>query len=224
MLLGQGKKRSRRPQISVSMTDLAPIEAIRAELGGFLRSSKRYDRKLMHRWALNGNQALDALEHLLPYLVLARRRKLAELLLDRYPRQGYGHPKGGPHGAERRTAEIARLWQEMKRANAERRMLVHLEPVEPSLSDLAYTAGILDGEGWISANKPLVEVHSTDPELCAWLKSRFFGKCYVKRPRGGRRQLYVWRGTSVALQRMRGVELLMKVECKRERLTAKLVR
>jgi hypothetical protein len=67
--------------------------------------------------------------------------------------------------------------------------------------DIAYVAGIIDGEGSIcltSRNKnklpsPCVSVSSTDPELLFWIKSKFGGKILGRTSRETHhKQAYVW--------------------------------
>lgn len=81
-------------------------------------------------------------------------------------------------------------------------------------TDLAYTAGILDGEGSITLTKrakqnpyPVISVDSTDRELLEWLKTNF-GGCIVikKKTKDHHSQAWTWR-----LQQRAALSLLEKL-------------
>ena len=71
-------------------------------------------------------------------------------------------------------------------------------------TDLAYTAGIIDGEGCISIYRMKVFSHlalrvsvsSTDEWLCQFLKFSFGGHIYGPRRRGHNKPCWEWRITS----------------------------
>ena len=72
------------------------------------------------------------------------------------------------------------------------------------VKELAYAAGIIDGEGSISLTRnrksrwpsPQVSVASTDIELLDWLKVRFSGSIVQKKPRQPQHSLsYDWKLT-----------------------------
>ncbi len=73
-----------------------------------------------------------------------------------------------------------------------------------SISEAAYCAGIIDGEGSISLTRnrknrwpsPQVSVASTDKELVQWLRNRFGGSIVTKKPRKiNHSQSYDWKLT-----------------------------
>jgi hypothetical protein len=171
MLLGQGPKRCRRPQIAVAMKEEEVLDAIRAEYAGFIREKGRASQ-----WALNGQPALRVLREIRPHLVIERRQKLADLLLNS-PALNYA---GSAGEKATKIAHTEALFAEMKAANQIRLTEPpQVTPSDPLDADYAYLAGILDGEGWISRKHRRLEVWSTDPELPAWAASRFGGKVYV---------------------------------------------
>jgi hypothetical protein len=60
--------------------------------------------------------------------------------------------------------------------------------------DLAYLAGIIDGEGYIGiGNAPRLRVANTNPRLMEWLRCRFGGSIWTSRKRDGRsKALFTW--------------------------------
>jgi hypothetical protein len=72
------------------------------------------------------------------------------------------------------------------------------------IEELAYTAGLFDGEGSISlvrqknnrSHSPQVSVASTDYEVLHWLQERFGGSIVTKQPRHANHSVsYDWRLT-----------------------------
>jgi hypothetical protein len=70
-------------------------------------------------------------------------------------------------------------------------------------TELAYLAGIIDGEGWITAVRsrqtgkytPHVGVATTDLPLIEWIKNHFGGSVYTRTPQKGvgpRKTRYEW--------------------------------
>lgn len=186
MMLGQGKRRSRRAVVSIGMTDQNVIEAIRETAGGFIsvKQPKKENWQTMFHWRLNGIPAVELLEQLEPFLVIQRRKELARMLIDEYPRD------------QSIIGKVDRnqwLWERMQERNKERLPgLLELQPKAPTDDDCSYLAGILDGEGYIG-EKLRIEVSSTDPELMSWCKSRFAGGAYFwcARPAPAR-PMYQW--------------------------------
>jgi len=68
-------------------------------------------------------------------------------------------------------------------------------PLGPTLTDLAYTAGYLDGEGCFLWNRtPTVEVKNTYPKILQWLKSKYGGSVRLsKSSHNNSRSQYIWR-------------------------------
>ena len=71
-------------------------------------------------------------------------------------------------------------------------------------AEIAYTAGLFDGEGSISlvrqknnrSHSPQVAVASTDYEVLLWLRKRFGGSIVIKQPRKSSHSIsYDWRLT-----------------------------
>lgn len=174
MLLGQGRGRNRAPQISIGMTEPEPVEAACAAYGGRIdRKPGREGRQSMHNWRLRGNAAVDLLSMMLPYFVIERRKALAEMLVSDPIVTSYARGPGNS-----KVAHNEALYQRMKARNAVRLTeLPQIASRRPTAADIAYLAGILDGEGHIGP-KLRLEVASTDAELPAWLTSRFGGGCY----------------------------------------------
>lgn len=189
LLKNGGKLGLRTPALSVSMVVPEPINLMKVTLNGFLREHDppEPNRKRQFRWQIKGNPALEALEKIEPYLVIERRRQIARLLLEEYPRQGPGR-SSAPIA---RAAETEKLFQRMKEINAVRQADVEsyswrsVVAASPTPRQCAYGAAILDGEGWISDKKPLIQVVSTDPELISWMQTTFGGYIY-KTPMGAR--------------------------------------
>ena len=90
--------------------------------------------------------------------------------------------------------------------------------------DLAYAAGILDGEGSICLTKnrsgrwpsPQVAVASTDRELLDWLREQFSGSISIKKPRRSTHQVsYDWKLTDQnALRFLQLVRPYLRIERK----------
>lgn len=181
MLLQGGPGRPRRPQVSISMIDPEPLEALAESAGGFVRVRK--DGLIV--WRLNGNAALELLTRIRPWLIIERRRRLADVLLKEYPRE-----RGGTQGV--RANKIERLFEKMHRLNNVRQFppVIKTKPITDVRC--AYLAGILDGEGHIRPTL-VTEVWSTDPELPAWLSGVFGGGFYAGRKgHGAKRETWRW--------------------------------
>lgn len=225
MLLGQGPGRPRRPQLAAAMTDPKPVEHLADHLGGFLRTSPaRPERRRQAQtiWRVNGAAALSAAKAIEPYLVIERRRQLTRMLVERYP--AFDHRNISDKDATRRRHQaIDALWSDMRTVNAGRaQSLPHIERQDPTAEDWAYAAGILDGEGHITA-KQRVEICSTDPELIAWLNSRFAGGHMYDRGARDRNHNQIWLWTTSrstgGREFLRGVSRYLLVPRKRERAT-----
>jgi len=90
--------------------------------------------------------------------------------------------------------------------------------------DLAYAAGILDGEGSICLTKnrarrwpsPQVAVASNDRELLEWLRAQFGGSISIKQPRRSTHQIsYDWKLTDQnALRFLQLVRPYLRIERK----------
>ncbi len=90
--------------------------------------------------------------------------------------------------------------------------------------DLAYAAGILDGEGSICLTRnrvgrwpsPQVAVASNDRELLEWLRAQFGGSISVKKPRRSTHQIsYDWKLTDQnALRFLQLVRPFLRIERK----------
>lgn len=198
MLLNRGTNRARGPWVSVGLTDYEPLEFLREQVGGFISKPKTRNepRKDIRIWSIGDNAADALLKQLRPLLVIERRRSLAEAVIERYPTARHGRET--PESARKRRAEAEELFQWMRKRNDERlTALPELEPSDPREADFAYLAGILDGEGWINAASrgSLAEVHSTDPELPAFLMSKFGGRVHrmPENPNQNRRAIWSWR-------------------------------
>lgn len=210
-MLRPGPRRARRPQVAIGMTTPAPVEAAKAALGGFVRVQPRQrPNQDMHYWQISGGPALDALHALHPYLVIARRVALAEMLFDselvlRSHQWKYAHNEA--------------LFERMRARNAERLseppIFKRSRPRDP---DFAYLAGILDGEGHVSERR--IEVSSTDPELPAWLASKFDGSLYAYPARGNRRPQWTWKRSATGCRWAARVADLMLLPEKAEPLRA----
>lgn len=68
-------------------------------------------------------------------------------------------------------------------------------PLGPTPTDLAYTAGFLDGEGcFIWNNTVCVEVKTTYPKILHWLKKKYGGSFRLCKPKcGNARAQFHWR-------------------------------
>jgi hypothetical protein len=184
MLLKQGPRRSRRPQIAVAITELNVLEAVKAQYGGFIHTPHGH----VPTWQLNGMPALEVLRAIQPYLVMERRKQLARLLTENV----IVNRTDMVGSAGSKIAHNEALFQQMRRINSQRQTSVPwLTKSNPSDADIAYCAGILDGEGYVTNRK--IEVCSTDPELIGWLESRFEGNVYAVAARSERhRPLWRW--------------------------------
>lgn len=218
MLLNQGKGRSRRPEVSVGMTDENVIDELVASAGGFKRAVNSTGRKDMYYWRCSGGKALDLLKRVRPHLVIERRQKLADIVL------AYCEPKRGLRGPGARNARADRLISEkMRSTNAKRRKMVPSSAAvpkrNPSIADRHYLAGILDGEGYVSFEQRRIEVFSTDPELLAWLASRFGGGVYRgKGASEARRPTWRWKRAPTGCRWAAGVADLMLLQRKADEL------
>lgn len=208
MLLKQGPRRSRRPVVSIGMTDREPLEAIKSEVGGFIRTTRHDDptRKDMHVWQVNGRAALDLLAAVRPHLVMTRRQALADIVLDI------------PRNAHDKIAANEQRFREMRRRNKQRlREAPRFAAFDPGIPERAYLGGILDGEGHITS-RLRIEVPSTDPELPAWLAAGFGGGVYSYRARGARRPIWRWSRSPTDMDWAAGVAEHMCIPRKRQLL------
>lgn len=208
------KGRARRPVIAVSMTDPEPIEAM-ATLGGFVREKPgRGGRRTMYHWQANNFAALNVLETLLPFLVIERRRKIAELLTSDTVLPAVGVPS--------KIAHAEHLFRTMKEINAQRLDYVpEIKPKQPRTADWAYLAGLLDGEGYIGVERNTVQVASTDPEVLAWCRSRFGGGVYLNRrknPKPNHKPVWAWHSSRKNLKWTEKIAADMQIPRKREAL------
>ena len=173
-LLGQGKGRCRRPVLSFDCTHTQVVDAAIESFGGFRPQAQS------HRWRMNGSAAVDHLELIRPYLRLQRRRRLADALIE--------------DSMVRRTAVPYSKVAHMEDLHAHLQYLnsIHLRrlpsiPVQdPSPADIQYFAGMFDVQGTLRERTQQAEIVSVDPELPAWLKSRFGGNTYLLRRQRGR--------------------------------------
>lgn len=228
MLLRQGPGRPRRPQLSVSMTDPEPVEYLAEHLGGFLRThdaDPSNNRLAQRRWIVNGSPALSAARAMQPYMVVERRRNLVAMLSERYPE--FNHRNIPDKDATRRRhAAIDELWEAMRSSNKRRLSLPEFEPQSATIEDHAYAAGILDGEGHITQRDQRVEITSTDPELLAWLASRFpGGRIYdrgVRSERHNRTWLWAISPSTGGSEFLAGVSRYLLVPRKREQATSRV--
>lgn len=182
MLLGQGKGRCRRPQVTVAMADPSIPRDLSEALGGFVTM-----RSSVPAWNVYGSLALDILERVHPHLVIERRRSLGSLLLEHAPEL---RAAGG-----NKIMLTNRLFRQMKSINRRRTPRPPAVWERTWLEDhhMQYAAAVLDASGSISFERKKIEVWSTDPELCAWLASYFGGKVYNGRmARGQRRATWRW--------------------------------
>ncbi len=210
MMLRPGPRRARRPELSISMTERAPVQAVCDALGGFIRESPRpVGRKTIYCWRLQGVPALDALARLRPYIVIERRRALAGMLAD---------ADLVLRSRQSKVAHNEDLFERMRARNAQRLpSLPDLATQRPKESDYAYLAGILDGEGHVNARR--IEVFSTDPELPAWLASRFGGAAYLgQSAHGNRRAIWRWARSPTGCQWAARVADLMLLPEKADKL------
>lgn len=91
-----------------------------------------------------------------------------------------------------------------------RTTLLDKEPklVPESIADLAYLAGLLDGEGHITTKKggkyPVVQIQMCDAEVVRWVADTLGGRVYVHTPENpDHRVSYQWKsGDSVYLKRL----------------------
>jgi len=88
--------------------------------------------------------------------------------------------------------------------------------------DLAYAAGVIDGEGCISLSKTAfsyslqLSVHNTDKRLIDWLQFKFGGGVYDHVPANGKRKkTYAWTITGSAVKPIL-VEVLRYLIVKKE--------
>lgn len=189
MLVNGGRGRSLRPQVTISMSDLEVLEGVKANFGGMISiKTRKRPGKTMYHWSVKDGAALGLLKAALPYFVITRRRRLAEQVVEVFERWP---PKAGDNNdrARRRAAALIEARNRMRTLNSVRlEAPPDLTKVNPGEADYAYFAGILDGEGWIAPHGLCFDVHSTDPELCAWLKSRFGGRVSLAFPAAGNRR------------------------------------
>lgn len=198
MLCVQAKGKPRAPQLSIQLKHREPLEAIKAEFGGFVRAKRTTDPiQASHaEWRISGNAALATAEAIRPYLTITRRKEMTGLLVDEYPRKG--QTKG-------RRYQIERLYKKMRTLNRHRRnmppgfAIKRKTPLEKATAeDFAYFIGMLDGQGWIRDPQslgygPVLEVTATDPELIAWLRRHFRGSMHKVTPRPGKKASFSWR-------------------------------
>lgn len=175
--------------MAIALMERNVLEQIQAEYGGWIRQSKN---AAVPYWNIVGTGAIDLLRKMRPHLVIERRKALANLLLkdpivcDTQGRRGPGSNK---------IVHNEQVFQQMRKLNAVRLPAIPKVPTQqPSNADFSYLAGILDGEGHISFERRRIEVTSTDPELVAYLASRFGGNTYLQRKaKGNQRATWVWK-------------------------------
>jgi hypothetical protein len=168
----------------------------------------------MFVWTTQGGSAKGFLARIQPHLVIQRRRDLIQLILDKW--------QPGTPGNNRLPQQQALKAEMSKRNEARQAALPEFVKTAPDRGDLAYLAGVLDGEGWVDEEKPRFQVHSTDPELPAWIKSRFGGEVGLVHPaRGRRRALYRWWShKSQTMRHAPGLLEYLRVPSKREKIQA----
>lgn len=187
-----GIRRPLRPQVSIGLTDREVLDAVQADYGGRILTKTRPDRKPMHIWSVRDGEALGLLGLLRPHLVVRRRQRLADALLE-YPRAEPGFTKD-PGLTVRRYERTVQLRERMRTLNDTRLDgLPHYVRRSATEDDYAYIAGIIDGEGHITKDRRLY-VSSTDPELCAYL-AQFGGTAAPERAAAGNWRA-VWRWTA----------------------------
>lgn len=212
MLTKQGPRRCRRPQLSIGMTNRNVIEAVKASYGGFIQVRPATPaRQAMFTWNLKGTPALDLLAEIRPRLVIERRKTLADILLNANLLRD--------SRARNKQAVTEQLFKEMQTRNTERKQSVpSIKAGRPTPGDFAYLAGILDGEGHIGT-RLVIEVTSTDPELPAWLQSRFGGNTYLaKKEHEARRSVWRWIRPPTGFDWATGVAAHMMIERKKRRV------
>lgn len=225
-LASQGGNRPRQPLLVIGMTDSEPIEWAHANFGGFIKTQPRRTSNWqdMHYWMVKGTPALSVMQELRPHLVIPRRRLIAGLLVDQFPAHSH---KTTRLGARQRREQIEELFRTISEINKIRSAsLPTLASVAPTEGDLGYLAGILDGEGWVGDSDygSPIQVFSTDPELPAWLASRFGGRAYTTKrkseTRAGHRKTYSWRLSKLPSRDLAEQLIpLVNLERKREALT-----
>lgn len=211
-LLRSGKNRSRVPVVQITMSEREPLDAIAAVFGGSVRQNRKptENSKGMNTWQLKASAALDFLLSVKPHLRIERRQNLAALALQWSPR----HDSNLGLMALRDDIEA-----QMKKVN---QLRLDVPPVftkhRPNAAAIAYLAGIVDGEGWISETGR-IEVTTTDVELCAWLYSRFGGKTYLQSHKNKNwRTVWSWRLPPTKNQWKQQIAEQMLLRRKAERL------
>lgn len=206
MLLGQGKRRSRTPVVAIAIEERHVLDAVRGVHGGFIAHNGA-----VPQWNLKGSKALEFLRRVRPHLVIERRQALADLLINDELVCRMDLKNDG-----RKIPHNERVFQQMRKRNAVRLSNPSVPASQdPSPADLAYMAGILDGEGHISFERRAIEVWSTDPELPSWIASRFGGQVYLgKRASGNSRQTWRWKRSPTGCTWAAGVADLMLLDRK----------
>lgn len=210
MLLGQGPRRCRTPEVAIAIQEREVLEAVRFEHGGFITGHGS-----VPQWHLKGSKALALLRALRPHFKIERRAALADLLIEdplicRMDLKNDG----------RKIPHSQRVFDQMRARNSQRLATPAILPAQdPSPGDLAYMAGILDGEGHVSFKTRRIEVFSTDPELPAWIASRFGGAVSLgKRASGNSRQTWRWTRNATGCMWAAGVADLMLLDRKSHEL------
>lgn len=184
-------------QLSVSNTDKPLMDWLKAEFGGFVCNVKRYDDKHKHgyQWYITQDGAAELLKNLMPYLVIKQEQAYLAVSFIAGKKQLPPKPGKGDPELTRRN----KIYEQMKKLNkkgfVER---ANIKPTRgkllPSQLDLAYMAGMVDGDGSIHIGKGRAKrangtykakhelklvVTSTSPSIIEWLFSRFDGICVI---------------------------------------------
>ncbi|MCD6006905.1 LAGLIDADG family homing endonuclease [Halomonas sp. IOP_31] len=222
-----------RLQVSVANTDQRLMTWLTERFGGFVCSVKRHkvEHKHGYQWYITQEGAASLTRALAPYLVIKRAQ--AELavsfIVDR--KQLPARPEEGHPELTRRES----CYEHMKSLNRKGfSNRANVTPTRgkllPSHSDLAYMAGMVDGDGPIILGKtrkrrasgtifPKHElklvVTNTSPTLIEWLFSRFGGTCVTSHGNASWKEKLDWKlngGRAAEVLKLIGPHLRMKGE------------
>lgn len=152
---------------------IKPLQVLKEFFGGNVYTSnpRRLQWKPMHRWEINGEKARLAIERLLPFLIVKRER--AELAV-------WAKSKADMDALEalNRRGQFGELVRPRARVM-----------LEPTANDVAYLAGMIDGDGTLTVQHSgtavgiIVVLGNSSTKLVNWVRDRFGGGLSIHKPR-----------------------------------------
>lgn len=211
-----------QPRIVLSSVDLPIIKWLVTNFGGFFTKHIPTKGRVWYQWNLNGKKVAPGfLSDILPYLKI---KKAEALVLQEF------YALGDSQNPEKRK-ELMYTVRGMKN-----RECVTTETLDGNIEDKqihAYVAGIMDGEGCISAaftpdNKPILRIRMANNyfPLVDFFQRLYGGWFSTKEAQGKSKESYIWELTGKANREKFLLQVLPYLRIKREqgKLALQLVR